>query len=169
MEDLASAARQLAEAEVRPTLPTVKGIDHHEYVETMLRRFANPALGHTTRQVAADGSLKIGPRLLGTITDNLSLSSEPRVATLAIAAWLRQILVQRADDGSPLCTDDPATASMLDATLGRANANVVRPALAAAGVNDELLEDQRFVSLVEYWYTELERAGALATVRTAAE
>jgi hypothetical protein len=43
----------------------------------------------------------------------------------------------------------------------------VRPALRAAGISDDLSEDQRFTGLVEYWYAELDRAGAVATVRAA--
>lgn len=167
IDDLAAAARRLAEAEVRPTLPVAAGIDHHEYVRTMLGRFANPALGHTTRQVAADGSLKIGPRLLDTIADALSRGNEPRIATLAIAAWLRHVVVRRTDDNAPLNVDDPAAAAMRTAVGSRTDVTAVRPALRAAGISDQFLDDQRFTTLVEYSYAELDRAGAVATVRAA--
>lgn len=169
VDDLAAAARQLAEAEVRPTLPAAEGIDHPEYVETMLGRFANPALGHTTSQVAADGSLKIGPRLLDTIADALSQGNEPRIATLAIAAWLRHIVLQRTDDNAPLSVDDPAAAAIRAAVRGRTDVTAVRPALSAAGISDHLLDDQRFTTLVEHWYVRLDQAGTLATVRAAIE
>ena len=166
-DDLAGAARRLAESEVRPTLPPAEGIDHHDYVETTLHRFANPALRHTTSQVASDGSRKIGPRLLGTVTDSLGRANAPEMATLVVAAWLRQVLVQRTDDGVALEVNDPAAPAMLRATGGRTDAASLRPALAAAGVPDELLEDSRFTGRVEGWYAELDRAGARATVRTA--
>lgn len=169
VEDLAVVARRLAEAEVRPTLPPAKGIDHHDYVDTVLRRFANPALGHTTSQVAADGSLKIGPRLLDTIADAISRGNEPRIATLAIAAWLRHVVVQRTDDNAPLNVDDPAAAAMRAAARGRTDVTAVRPALRAAGISEDLLEDRRFAGLVEYWYVQLDRAGTVATVRAAVE
>lgn len=169
VDDLAAAARHLAEAEVRPTLPAAEGIDHPEYVETMLGRFANSALGHTTSRVAADGSLKIGPRLLDTIADALSQGNEPRIATLAIAAWLRHIVLQRTDDNAPLSVDDPAAAPIRAAARGRADATAVRPALRAAGISDHLLDDQRFTTLVEHWYVRLDQTGTLATVRAAIE
>lgn len=37
------------------------------YGEEVLRRFTNPALGHTTQKVGTDGSQKLGPRLLGRV------------------------------------------------------------------------------------------------------
>lgn len=169
VQDLVAAARRLAEVEVRPTLPPAKGIDHHDYVDTVLRRFANPALGHTTSQVAADGALKIGPRLLDTIADALSRGNEPRIATLAIAAWLRHVVVRRTDDNAPLNVDDPAAAAMRAAAQGRTDVTAVRPALRAAGICDDLLEDRRFTGLVEYWYVEFDRAGTVATARAAVE
>jgi fructuronate reductase len=167
VDALAESARILAEVEVRPTLPPAKGIDHLQYVETTLRRFANPVLGHTTRQVASDGSQKIGPRLLGTIADSLAQGNEPRIATLAIAAWLRQLVIRRTDDGAPLMVDDPLAEAICDAAKGHHGSAAVRAALAAAGVNAQLLEDERFTALVQNWYVSLDRAGAVATARIA--
>ncbi|MBB4934453.1 fructuronate reductase [Lipingzhangella halophila] len=166
--ELQAAARRLAQCEVRPTLPVTEGLDHHRYVETVLDRFANPALQHTTQQVAADGSLKVGPRLLGTAADGLELSTTPAVATLAIAAWLRCVLVAKADDGSPLAVSDPAADSMRTAARNATGAGAVRPALAAAGVSGALLDEGRFTGLVESWYTQLAAAGVRATAREAA-
>lgn len=80
----------------------------------MLDRFADPSLQHMTRHVASDGSLKVGPRLLGTA------------------------------------------------------AKAVRPALAAAGVSEGLLDEPRFTGLVESWYARLAAAGVKATIREAA-
>lgn len=165
--ELGAAARHLARWEVRPTLPPAEGVDHEQYTDTVLDRFANPALRHTTRQVASDGSLKIGPRLLGTVADTLGspTAGSPAVATLAIAAWLRWAVVGRADDGTPLDLADPATPAMRAAAAGRTGVAAVRPALEAAGVAPALLDDSRFTGLVEQWYAELGRGDALATAR----
>ena len=167
VDDFAAAAQHMATSEAGPTLPTVAGIDHGEYVDSVLRRFTNPALGHTTRQVAADGSLKIGPRLLPTITASLAQSIQPNVATLTIAAWLRHTLQARTDAGTPVMVQEPAAATMHQAARGRSGTRAVRPALAAAGVPDELLDDRRFVTLVEQWYSHLAQAGARAAARMA--
>lgn len=42
-------------------------MDVRAYGEEVLRRFTNPALGHTTQKVGTDGSQKLGPRLLGRV------------------------------------------------------------------------------------------------------
>lgn len=62
----AGAVRQLSE-EVIPTLEAPQGVDVRAYGEEVLRRFTNPALGHTTQKVGTDGSQKLGPRLLGRV------------------------------------------------------------------------------------------------------
>lgn len=65
--------------------------DAVEYGRTTLARFANPALRHTTKQVASDGSQKLGPRLLGTATDLRTRGREPRWIPYVVAAWLRHV------------------------------------------------------------------------------
>lgn len=167
VDEFAAAAHRLATTEVGPTLPPIAGTPHEEYVATVLRRFANPALPHTTRQVATDGSRKVGPRLLGTVTDALAQGREPEMATLAVAAWLRHLLVQRSDSGTGLRVDDPAEAAVHEATRHAIGPAVVPLALAAAGMPRELLDDDRFVGRVRHWYAEMDRFGVLPTVRAA--
>lgn len=83
----AEACRRLFTEEVIPTLEVPQGVDAEAYGEEVLRRFANPALGHTVQKVGADGSQKLGPRLLGTVRRNLEQGRVPRYAALAVAAW----------------------------------------------------------------------------------
>ncbi|WP_438387811.1 mannitol dehydrogenase family protein [Actinopolyspora saharensis] len=176
-----AAARKLAEEEVAPTLPEIAGFEHDGYVDTVLRRFRNPALAHTTRQVASDGSLKIGPRLLGTVGDALRQSVAPSTAALAIAAWLRCVLVRRTDGGETLEVREPAAERIRESAgfdpqapgsagsaggTASAGSEVVRPALAAAGVDEALLDDRRFLAPVEQHYDELARSGAREAARS---
>ena len=62
---LAGFVEALAVDEIVPTLPPVDG-DPTAYAATVRQRFANPALGHRTAQVAEDGTHKLPPRSLGT-------------------------------------------------------------------------------------------------------
>ncbi|WP_210435621.1 mannitol dehydrogenase family protein [Saccharopolyspora sp. ASAGF58] len=55
---LAGACRGLIGSEVAPVLAAPSGVDVRDYGESVLARFANPALRHTTAQVAQDGSQK---------------------------------------------------------------------------------------------------------------
>src|SRR5690606_2190850 len=64
--EVEALARTLVRDEVTPTLTPPDGLDLATYGEQVLERFANPATGHTTLQVAADGSQKVPIRLLGT-------------------------------------------------------------------------------------------------------
>ena len=77
-----------------------------EYGEQVLHRFANPAIGHRTVQVAMDGSQKLPQRVLHTILDRRAAGGVPRWATLVVAAWMR-FVQGSADDGRTLPLDDP--------------------------------------------------------------
>ena len=48
-----------------PTLAAPDGLDLPDYCEQLMTRFANPALRHSTSQVAMDGSQKLPNRVLG--------------------------------------------------------------------------------------------------------
>jgi mannitol-1-phosphate/altronate dehydrogenase len=104
-EELAGLARELMHADVVPTLTPPTGLDLAAYGESVLERFANPALKHRTAQVAMDGSVKLPVRMLGTVRDRLAAGAEPRLASLAVAAWM--VYVARVDH-----LDDPQAARL---------------------------------------------------------
>jgi fructuronate reductase len=102
----------------------------------VLRRFSNPALRHTTAQVATDGSLKLPPRLLGTARERLAAGAEPRWAALAVAAWM--VFVGRGTDraGRPLPLSDPI-ADRLRTAAGSGPDGLVDRLLRVRAVFDE--------------------------------
>ncbi|WBQ02711.1 mannitol dehydrogenase family protein [Kribbella sp. CA-293567] len=127
-EELAGLAQQLMTDDVIPTLTPPDGLDLTEYGATVLKRFANPALKHRTAQVGMDGSAKLPVRLLGTVRDRLAVNAEPRLAALAVAAWMVSV-AKATETGTVL--DDPqanklqtavssatGTAAVVDALLG---------------------------------------------------
>ncbi|WP_202501196.1 mannitol dehydrogenase family protein [Streptomyces sp. SID5785] len=85
---IAEAARGLLADDAAPAVAAPAGTDLTAYQDLVLARFRNPALGHTTAQVAADGSVKIPIRLLGTVQDRIAAGAEPHWAALAVAAWM---------------------------------------------------------------------------------
>ena len=91
--ELADAAQRLMREDVAPTLAQPPGLDVTAYGETVLERFANPALRHRTTQVAMDGSQKLPLRLLGTVRDRLAAGATPEWASLAVAAWMAYVAV----------------------------------------------------------------------------
>lgn len=115
---LAGAARRLQNDDVIPTLNPPAGLDLGAYGESILSRFANPALGHTTIQVAMDGSQKLPVRVLGTVSDRLNDGAVPHGAALLLAAWM--VFVYRGHDanGRSLVLDDPLAAGLHEAARG---------------------------------------------------
>lgn len=92
--------------EIAPTLTVPDDFDRFAYRDQLLHRYANPALKHKTMQIAADGSLKLPPRILGTIADRLAAGQSFDRLALAVAAWMRFLLC-KTDAGLPYTVSDP--------------------------------------------------------------
>ncbi|MDQ6714708.1 MAG: mannitol dehydrogenase family protein [Actinomycetota bacterium] len=105
--DLAEAARRLMVDDVAPTLTPPPGVDVAAYGEQVLARFANPALRHSTFQVAMDGSQKLPQRLLGPVRERLAAGHLPESAALALAAWMTYVACGQDRRGRPLRLEDP--------------------------------------------------------------
>lgn len=117
-DELAEEARRLQRQDIIPTLAAPPGINLADYGESILDRFANPNLGHTTIQVAMDGSQKLPVRVLGTVADRLATGEVPRSAALLVAAWM--VFVRRGRDvnGRPLALDDPMSGRLQETAAG---------------------------------------------------
>ncbi|WP_454728630.1 mannitol dehydrogenase family protein [Cellulosimicrobium protaetiae] len=93
---LAAGARAL-QADALATLEAPDGVDLAAYAETLLDRFANPATGHTTRQVAMDGTQKIPFRWGATLADLLAARPDapaPQGVVAALAAWAGYVVAE---------------------------------------------------------------------------
>jgi fructuronate reductase len=130
---LASVAQSLMREDVVPTLTPPDDLDLGRYGAEILERFRNPALRHTTTQVAMDGSQKLPLRLLGTVRDRLAAGVVPHWATLAVAGWMTYVAVGR--DRTDLVLNDPLAAE-LRAAVGSATtpATIVDALLAVPAV-----------------------------------
>ena len=91
---------RLMREEIAPTLPPLPGLDLAQYQERLLRRFANPALRHQTRQIAMDGSQKLPQRLLDTARARLAREQPMPLLALAVAGWLH--ICAGGSGGTPL-------------------------------------------------------------------
>ncbi|WP_136518052.1 mannitol dehydrogenase family protein [Cellulomonas telluris] len=120
--DLAAVARALVDEDVLPTLTAPDGMDLPAYRDSVLHRFANPATGHTTVQVAMDGSQKLPVRLLGTVADRLAAGAVPHAAATAFAGWVAY--VRAASEGGlvvggrTVALDDPLAPVLAEAAAG---------------------------------------------------
>ncbi|MBT8226223.1 MAG: mannitol dehydrogenase family protein [Dactylosporangium sp.] len=159
-------ARFIAQ-DVTATLAPPEGQCPIAYGEAALDRFTNPTIGHTTIQIAMDGSQKLPYRLLGTIADQRRAGRSPRLAALVLAAWMRFVR-GIADDGTPLPLNDPlaerirqAVASGPDTPEGLADALFGLREI----FHEELADDPVLRAVVVEWLAALDRHGAAATVR----
>lgn len=83
--------RVLMIEEVSPLLPSVPGIDVADYINTLLCRFANPAIGDRLERLCADGSGKMPRFVLPSLRERLVQRGPRRMLVLCLAAWLRYL------------------------------------------------------------------------------
>ena len=161
--------RRFTADEVTPALAKPPGVDLAAYRETLVRRFANPALPHRTQQIAMDGSQKLPQRILATIRDNLAADRPIDLAALAVAGWMRYVYGED-ERGRPIAVSDPLAARF----AAVAAAHRGDPAAFAHGLfalrsifDEDLHNEPRFTAPVTRWITLLFAEGAAKTVARA--
>jgi fructuronate reductase len=88
---LASLVRNLMIEDIAPSIVAPRGLDVAEYIETVLRRFRNPALRHLLSQIAWDGSQKLPFRIFGTVQDAIAARRRLDRLCMPVAAWFHFI------------------------------------------------------------------------------
>ena len=161
----ASCIRALMTEEIIPTMAQTSGLDFHQYVNDLFKRFANPALKHRTWQIAMDGSQKLPQRLTPVIRSRLDVGAPIERVSLAIAAWMRY--VGGVDEqGRVIDVQDPL-ADLLKQKYdsGGTPGERVKALLSVEQVfGADLPQAERFVETVTKHLASLETKGALATV-----
>jgi fructuronate reductase len=123
---LVDVCRRLFAEDVQPSLEVPPGVDVAAYGESVLARFANTALPHTTIQVAADGSQKIGSRLLRTVSGRAAQGAAARWAALGIAGWALHVVDPVDASGRPVELADPRADELVTKAAGLPVAEAVR-------------------------------------------
>jgi fructuronate reductase len=156
--------------DVAGSLRPPPGVSVVGYGDSVLDRFADPAIAHRTLQVAMDGTQKLPQRVLHTIADRRAAGASPRWAALVVAAWMRYAQ-GTADDGRALPLDDPLAEQIRD-RLAAAASTPECVAAALFGLDAvfpaELAADDTVRELVVEWLTALDRHGVEATLAGAA-
>lgn len=120
--ELEAVVRALVDGDVLPTLAPPAGLDLPGYRDEVLARFANPNTGHTTVQVAMDGSQKLPQRLLDTARDRIAAGAVPTAVAHAVAGWIAYVRAAAAGSlvvgGRTVTLDDPMAAALAAATGG---------------------------------------------------
>ena len=167
--DFVAFMRRFTADEVSPALVPPPGIDLAAYRETLVRRFANPALPHRTQQIAMDGSQKLPQRILATVRDNLAANRSIELATLAVAGWMRYVSGED-EQGRRIDVSDPLapTFASLAARHRGDPVGFAQALLALRAIFDEdLHHEPRFTGPVTRWLAQLFTDGAAKTVAMA--
>lgn len=93
------------------TLEPVAGISFDAYADELAARFANPAIGYETHQIAMDGTQKLPQRLLEPATHALKNGQSLDTFAFAVAAWMRYCLGTK-ENGETYALRDPREAEI---------------------------------------------------------
>jgi len=127
------------------TLSPLPGVQFEEYAQQLLHRFANPSIRHQTRQIAMDGSEKVGVRFFSAAADAQDKGQNLAVFSFATAAWMH-FCRGISDKGTRIEIDDPRSALILEA-VGSASseAHLYDSLVQALGLKpDKLLQSAEF-------------------------
>lgn len=159
---LLDVCRRLFAEEVVPSLDVPSGVDAIGYGESVLARFANPALPHTTIQVAADGSQKIGPRLLRTVSGRAVQGATAQWAALGIAGWALHVIDPVDAAGRSIELADPRADELREMTAGLPVAEAVRRLVSDPSVTGDAAGNTEFTDRVVTVADDLYRHGSAA-------
>lgn len=158
-----AAARRLMLDEQAPTL-RITDVDLTAYADSLIDRFANPALQHRTWQIAMDGSQKLPQRMLEGIRVHLERGSAWPLLALGVAGWIRY--VSGTDErGNAIDVRDPLSDKIRTAVEASSDADRVNALVALSEVfGDALAQNAVFVEAVNQAYQRIVRHGARQAV-----
>jgi mannitol 2-dehydrogenase len=155
--------RTMMDVEVTPIVPEVPGIDLNDYKETLIERFANPAIRDQLGRLGTEGSARIPKFVVPSIIDELKRSGPIKLLSLTVASWFRY-LSGKDDAGKPMPMNDPMLDQLRAAAI--AGGKDPRPLLAMRQLfSEELASNPQFVKQVEEALASFYDKGAAATLK----
>lgn len=129
----------LLHREAKSTLPAAAGIDLDSYIDSLIERFSNPAIGDQISRLCLDGSAKFPKFLIPTIRAQIVNKGPITLSALALAGWAAYL----AQDNVELSSDP-----LLDEAIALAQQSTADPAAFlgfTAVFGTGLADDPRFV------------------------
>ena len=157
------AARRLMLDEQAPTL-RITDVDLTAYADSLIDRFANPALQHRTWQIAMDGSQKLPQRMLEGVRVHLQRESAWPLLALGIAGWMRY--VSGVDDaGNTIDVRDPLSEKIRAIVETSSEKGRVKALLALSEIfGSDLPQHAQFVDAITDAYQRIVERGARQAV-----
>jgi len=158
-----AAARRLMLDEQAPTL-RITDVDLTAYADSLIDRFANPALQHRTWQIAMDGSQKLPQRMLEGVRVHLQRESAWPLLALGIAGWMRY--VSGIDDtGKTIDIRDPLSEKIRAIVETSSDKERVSALLALSEIfGSDLPHDPQFIDAITLAYQRIAARGARQAV-----
>ncbi|HEY8613512.1 MAG TPA: mannitol dehydrogenase family protein [Roseomonas sp.] len=148
--------------ETGPTLAPVPGVDLAEYKQTLIARFANPAIEDTVERINTDAPINL---LVMPIEASLAIGGGVELLALALAAWMRRI--RGVDEsGTPIEIRHPL-ASLLQQKAVEGGPDPM-PLLSIESLFGGLGREGRFVEPLRRWLASLYEVGSARTLERAA-
>ncbi|MCI2291061.1 fructuronate reductase [Enterobacter sp. I4] len=157
------AARRLMLNEQAPTL-RITDVDLTAYADSLIERFANPALQHRTWQIAMDGSQKLPQRMLDGIRVHLARQTPWPLLALGVAGWMRYVSGTD-DQGNAIDVRDPLSEKFRAIAEASSDAERVNALLTLKEIfGDDLPQNPVFVDAIAGAYRRIARLGARQAV-----
>ena len=131
---------RMLDEEVTPTLQPPPAVDMEAYKAAALARYRNPALAHSTYQIAMDGSQKLPQRWLGSVAAQLAAGRSVKLLAVAVAGWIRYAMGVD-ENGRSIDVKDPLAKrfAAINKQAGREAENLVSGYLAVREIFGEAL------------------------------
>ena len=145
-EQIAAFLDRIERAEIIPHVPPVPGTDLAAYHARVAERFANPAVGDTTRRLCFDGSNRQPKFILPSLADALAAGAPIGGLALSSALWCRYC-AGTTEAGAPIAPNDPDWTRLSEV----ARAARARPAdwLGMTDIYGRLGREPRFAAAFE--------------------
>ncbi|MFP5021753.1 mannitol dehydrogenase family protein [Pseudonocardia phyllosphaerae] len=154
--------RDYMDLEATPTLQAVPGVDLDAYKDTLLERFANPAVADTLKRINFGSSDRISVFLLPVVREQLRLDGPVDRAAAVVAGWCRY--AEGTDEqGAEIEQQDRLAGELTP--LARDERTTPLAFLSYRPVFGDLATDERFAAAFRRALESLYDAGAEATVQ----
>ena len=156
--------RAYMDNDITPTLPDVPGINLDEYKDTLIKRFANPAISDQVQRLAEDGSQKIPNAIIPCIEYQLKNDGSNKYIALALAGWIKYLSAID-EQGDKIEINDPLS-DMLTA-IAKSNLDNPKKFLEIEEIfSKEIANHDGFVQLLSDTMAFLNENGAKASLQS---
>ncbi|MFC7464787.1 mannitol dehydrogenase family protein [Brachybacterium sp. GCM10030252] len=162
---IAEATLALIERENVPTIDLPAGFEVDEYIADLQHRWRNHDLGHRTRQVGSDGSMRLPQRVPVPALFHLERGDMPALLALTVAAWFACVIPPRGIEPGEQARamSDPAQQRLQEVAASAATpAEHARVLLESGCLSAQLAEHEEFVETVGHLLTTIVRSGPRA-------